>query len=82
VAKFRRNSRGEVRVSIDAFRGCKIIDTRAYYRFDNDRWLAGKQDVGLAFERYRVLADAILALGEGLRHKAFCAPRRANGREQ
>jgi hypothetical protein len=65
IAQFEKNSREEVRVSIDEFRGYKIINIRAYYR-SGDQWLPGKQGLALTVERYRDLVDAVLKLGEEL----------------
>jgi hypothetical protein len=66
VAQFEKNSKEEVRVSIDDFRGRKIINIRVYYRSDRGQWLPGKQGLALAVDRYRDLADAVLRLGEAL----------------
>jgi hypothetical protein len=57
VAQFEKNSKEEVRVSIDDFRGRKIINIRVYYRSDRGQWLPGKQGLALAVDRYRDLAD-------------------------
>ena len=67
VAKFEKNSREEVWVSIDEFRGRKIINLRVHYRSETGDWLPGKQGLALSVERYRDLAEAILQLGEKLR---------------
>jgi hypothetical protein len=67
VAKFEKNSREEVWVSVDDFRGRKIINIRVHYRSETGEWLPGKQGVALAVERYRDLAEAVLKLGEKLR---------------
>jgi Transcriptional Coactivator p15 (PC4) len=72
VAQFEKNSREEVRVSIDDFRGHKIINIRAYYR-SGDQWLPGKQGLALTVDRYRDLADAILKLGEELQGQGLFA---------
>lgn len=66
VAKFEKNSKEEVRVSVDEFRGRKIINIRVYYRDPSGQWLPGKQGVALSVDRYRDLADAVLQLGEWL----------------
>lgn len=66
VAKFEKNSKEEVRVSVDEFRGRKIINIRVYYRDPAGQWLPGKQGVALSVDRYRDLADAVLQLGEWL----------------
>jgi hypothetical protein len=67
VAKFEKNSREEVWVSVDEFRGRKIINLRVHYRSETGDWLPGKQGVALSVDRYRDLAEAILKLGEKLR---------------
>jgi hypothetical protein len=67
VAKFEKNSREEVWVSVDDFRGRKIINIRVHYRSETGEWRPGKQGVALAVERYRDLAEAVLKLGEKLR---------------
>ena len=67
VAKFEKNSREEVWVSVDDFRGRKIINIRVHYRSETGEWLPGKQGVALTVERYRDLAEAVLKLGEKLR---------------
>ncbi len=69
VAKFEKNSREEIRVSVDEFYGRKIINIRVYYRNDAGQWLPGKQGVAIAVDRYRDLADAVLQLGEWLQSK-------------
>jgi len=67
IAKFEKNSREEVWVSVDDFRGRKIINIRVYYRSETGAWLPGKQGIAVTVERYRDLAEAILKLGEKLR---------------
>lgn len=67
VAKFEKNSREEVWVSIDDFRGRKILNIRVHYRSDTGQWLPGKQGIALSVDRYRDLAEAVLQLGEKLK---------------
>lgn len=67
VAKFEKNSKEEVWVSLDEFRGRKIINLRVHYRAENGQWMPGKQGLALAADRYRDLAEAVLKLGEKLR---------------
>ena len=71
IAKFEKNSKEEVRVSVDDFRGRKIINIRVYYRNEAGEWLPGKQGVALAIERYRNLVDSVLQLGEWLEANAL-----------
>jgi hypothetical protein len=67
IAKFEKNSREEVWVSVDDFRGRKIINIRVHYKAESGEWLPGKQGIAIAADRYRDLAEAILKLGEKLR---------------
>jgi hypothetical protein len=66
VARFEKNSREEVWVSIDDFRGKKIINLRVHYRSETGEWLPGKQGLALSVDRYRELAEAVLRIGEHL----------------
>ncbi len=66
IVKFEKNSKEEVRVSVDEYRGRKIINIRVYYRNEAGAWLPGKQGIALSVDRYRDLADAVLQLGEWL----------------
>jgi hypothetical protein len=66
VAKFEKNSREEVWVSVDDFRGRKIINIRVHYKSETGQWLPGKQGLAVSVDRYRDLAAAILQLGEKL----------------
>lgn len=66
VASFEKNSREEVRISIDDFRGRKIINIRVYYRSESGTWSPGKQGLAISIDRYRDLAEATLRLGEKL----------------
>jgi len=67
IAKFEKNSREEVWVSLDDFRGRKIINIRVFYRAESGTWMPGKQGLAVGVDRYRDLAEAVLKLGEKLR---------------
>jgi hypothetical protein len=71
VAQFEKNSKEEVRVSIDDFRGKKIISLRVFYRSESGEWLPGKQGLALQVDRFRDLADAVLRLGEALQDRGL-----------
>jgi hypothetical protein len=73
IAQFEKNSKEEVRVSIDDFHGRKIINIRVYYRSEGGQWLPGKQGLALAADRYRHLVDAVLKLGEELQAQGLLA---------
>ena len=81
IAQFEKNAKEEVRVSIDDFRGRKIINIRVYYRSDGGQWLPGKQGLALAVDRYRDLADAVLKLGEGLQAQGLLPPSKGHGED-
>jgi hypothetical protein len=68
IATFEKNSREEVRVSVDQYQGRQIINIRVYYRDkeNGSQWLPGKQGLALSVDRYRDLAEAVLKLGEKL----------------
>jgi hypothetical protein len=65
VASFEKNSKEEVRVSVNEFHGRKLINIRVFYRA-GEEWLPGKQGLALGVDRYRALADAMVKLGERL----------------
>ena len=67
VAKFEKNSREEVWVSVDDFRGRKLINLRVHYRSESGEWMPGKQGLAVSADRYRDLAEAILKVGEMLK---------------
>jgi len=69
LAQFEKNSREEVRVSVDEIYGRKVINIRVYYKTDAGDWAPGRQGLALAVDRYRDLADAVVRLGEFLRSR-------------
>jgi hypothetical protein len=71
IAQFEKNSKEEVRVSIDDFHGRKLINLRVYYRSSDGEWRPGKQGLALNVERYRDLADALVKVGEVLQTKSL-----------
>jgi hypothetical protein len=71
VAQFEKNSKEEVRVSIDDFHGRKLINLRVFYKSEDGKWLPGKQGIALNIERYRDLADALVKVGEELQSRGL-----------
>jgi hypothetical protein len=71
VAQFEKNSKEEVRLSVDDFHGRKIINMRVFYKADGNEWRPGKQGLALSVDRYRELADAIVKLGEDLQTRGL-----------
>jgi len=64
----KKNSREEVRVSVDEIYGRKVINIRVYYKTDAGDWAPGRQGLALAVDRYRD-PDAVVRLGEFLRSR-------------
>jgi hypothetical protein len=71
VAQFEKNSKEEVRITIDDFHGRKLINLRVYYRSESGQWLPGKQGLALNVDLYRDLADAVLRVGEELQSRGL-----------
>jgi hypothetical protein len=67
IAQFEKNKREEVRLSVETFRGRKIINIRVFYKDDMGAWKPGKQGLAVSIERYKELAGAILELGQHLK---------------
>jgi hypothetical protein len=67
VAAFEKNSREEVRISIDEFHGRKLINMRVFYRSESGTWLPGKQGLAIGADLYRDLASALVKVGEALK---------------
>ncbi|HEY1793337.1 MAG TPA: transcriptional coactivator p15/PC4 family protein [Opitutaceae bacterium] len=66
LARFEKNSKEEVRVSVDTFHGRQIINLRVFYR-DGEEWKHGKQGIALSVDRFKDLADAVLQVGAYLK---------------
>lgn len=67
IAKFEKNKKEEVRLSVETFRGRKIINIRVFYKDDAGAWKPGKQGLAIAIERFKELAGAVLEVGEYLK---------------
>jgi hypothetical protein len=65
IARFEKNSKEEVHISLDDFHGRKLIHLRVHY-FDGTEWKPGKQGIALGVEHYGQLANAMVQLGEEL----------------
>lgn len=67
IAKFEKNKKEEVRVSLATFHGRKLINIRVYYKDDDGMMKPGKQGIALAVDRYKDFAGAVLELGQQLK---------------
>jgi hypothetical protein len=67
ITTFEKNKKEEVRVSVEAFHGRKLINIRVYYKDDDGTMKPGKQGIAMAVDRYKDLAGAILELGQHLK---------------
>ena len=59
VATFAKNSREEVRVSLDHYNGHDVINLRIWYQDESGEWRPGKQGLVLRREKLPDLAEAI-----------------------
>lgn len=66
VARFEKNDREEVRVSIDNFHGKTLVNIRVFFRSAEGEWRPGKQGLALSTAQYRHLASALVEVGEAL----------------
>jgi hypothetical protein len=66
VAQFKKNASEEIRVSIGEFNGHKLINMRIYFRSSDGEWLPTKKGIALGVDRYPMLLEAVLKLGQEL----------------
>ena len=66
VATFDKNSKEEVRVSIDEYHGKKLVHMRVFYRADDGEFRPGNKGLAISVDLYRALAGAIAAVGDEL----------------
>ena len=71
VARFEKNKKEEVRVSISTFHGKKLINLRVFYKDDDGNMKPGKQGLAVSTELYKELAGAIIELGQHLKEKGM-----------
>lgn len=74
IAWYEKNSKEEVRASVDVFRGRPLINIRVFYKDADGSWKPGKQGLAVAVERYRDLANLVLEVGEHLQAKGHLTP--------
>ena len=55
----RKNAREELRVSLDEFKGHRLLNLRVWFEGDDGQMRPGKQGVALRLEMAGELADAI-----------------------
>lgn len=68
VAKFDKNNREQVRVSIDVFHGRKMINIRVWFQhLESEQWMPGRQGITLPVEKIDALDTAIAALKQKLK---------------
>ena len=71
VVTFDKNSKEEVRASVEEFRGRPVINIRVFYRDETGDWKPGKQGLALSVDRYRDLASMVLEIGEELKRRGL-----------
>jgi hypothetical protein len=62
LGTIRKNSREEIRITVDTFKGQEIVNLRVWYVDSDGEYRAGKQ--GLAF-RLSLLGEVLAALRKG-----------------
>ncbi|MCC0067094.1 MAG: transcriptional coactivator p15/PC4 family protein [Rhodovulum sp.] len=64
MASFRKNSREEVRVSVDEFRGHELLNIRVWFEADDGEMRPGKQGIALRLELLPELREALERAGQ------------------
>lgn len=59
LAKFPKNSREEVRVSLDELHGHILVSTRVFYRNETGEMRPGKQGLAIRIQQLPDLIDAL-----------------------
>lgn len=64
VAKFAKNGREEVRVSVDIYKGRPLINIRVWYmHMETGEFCPGKQGITLPIDKFDALQVAVTQLG-------------------
>ena len=66
VARFEKNARDEVWVSVSEYQGKPLINFRVHYKDKDGEWRPGKQGLAFGVDKYRDLAQAVIELGKRL----------------
>lgn len=61
LGTIRKNSREEIRLTVETYKGAEIVSARVWYRDEEGEYRPGKQ--GLAF-RLELLGDVLAALSK------------------
>lgn len=61
IATFRKNAKEEVRVSLDEFRGHRLVNIRVWFEADDGEMRPGKQGIALRIEMLPDLREALTA---------------------
>ena len=64
LGTIRKNSREEIRFTVETFKGCEIVNARVWYKDDTGEYRPGKQ--GLAF-RLDLLGEVLDTLAKARR---------------
>ena len=64
IATFAKNTREEVRVTLDDFKGHRLINVRVWFRADDDTMRPGKQGIALRLEQLPDLMAALASVNE------------------
>ena len=69
IDEWPRNSREVVRLQLDSYQGCRIVDVRCWYRDAHGELKPGKSGINLSADRHlrklaQALADAVIKAEE------------------
>lgn len=59
IAAFRKNANEEVRVSLDDFKGHRLVNIRVWFAGDDGEMRPGKQGLAIRLEQLPQLRDAL-----------------------
>ena len=60
VAEWARNSRESIRIALDQYQGCEIVDARAWWRDDEGLWRPGRSGLTLSVKRLPALTEGLI----------------------
>lgn len=67
VAKFAKNARGEfVHVSIDDFKGKKLVNIRVWYTHETGTLMPGRQGITISVDKFEAFRSAITEVSHKL----------------
>lgn len=70
IAKFDKNAHEQVRITLDDFKGRKLINIRVWFQhLEYGTWMPGKQGIALPIDKFDALETAIKQVREKLKEQ-------------